>query len=248
MKLKVSADVCIEVVNVSKRYKDNIAVDNVSLYINRHEIFGLVGPNGAGKSTLISMLITLIKPDSGDIYVEGNNVLTQASNIRKMIGFVPQDIALYPTLTAYDNLKFWGKMYGLKKSQLESRIKEVIKIAGMEDRAHDRIEEYSGGMKRRINIAVALLHQPDILVMDEPTVGVDIISKHYIIDTIKNLKNEGRTIVYTSHDIDEMEAICDRIAIMDSGKILECQTVDKLKSISSSGKLKEAVLQTILSV
>jgi ABC-2 type transport system ATP-binding protein len=248
VKLKVSADVCIEVVNVSKRYKDNIAVDNVSLYINRHEIFGLVGPNGAGKSTLISMLITLIKPDSGDIYVEGNNVLTQASNIRKMIGFVPQDIALYPTLTAYDNLKFWGKMYGLKKSQLESRIKEVIKIAGMEDRAHDRIEEYSGGMKRRINIAVALLHQPDILVMDEPTVGVDIISKHYIIDTIKNLKNEGRTIVYTSHDIDEMEAICDRIAIMDSGKILECQTVDKLKSISSSGKLKEAVLQTILSV
>lgn len=244
----MSADVCIEVVNVSKRYKDNIAVDNVSLYINRHEIFGLVGPNGAGKSTLISMLITLIKPDSGDIYVEGNNVLTQASNIRKMIGFVPQDIALYPTLTAYDNLKFWGKMYGLKKSQLESRIKEVIKIAGMEDRAHDRIEEYSGGMKRRINIAVALLHQPDILVMDEPTVGVDIISKHYIIDTIKNLKNEGRTIVYTSHDIDEMEAICDRIAIMDSGKILECQTVDKLKSISSSGKLKEAVLQTILSV
>jgi ABC-2 type transport system ATP-binding protein len=248
VKLKVSADVCIEVVNVSKRYKDNIAVDNVSLYINRHEIFGLVGPNGAGKSTLISMLITLIKPDSGNIYVEGNNVLTQASNIRKMIGFVPQDIALYPTLTAYDNLKFWGKMYGLKKSQLESRIKEVIKIAGMEDRAHDRIEEYSGGMKRRINIAVALLHQPDILVMDEPTVGVDIISKHYIIDTIKNLKNEGRTIVYTSHDIDEMEAICDRIAIMDSGKILECQTVDKLKSISSSGKLKEAVLQTILSV
>jgi ABC-2 type transport system ATP-binding protein len=247
VKLKVSADVSIEVINVTKRYKNIIAVDNVSLYINRHEIFGLVGPNGAGKSTLISMLITLIRPDSGDIYIEGNNVLTQAPNIRKMIGFVPQDIALYPTLTAYDNLKFWGKLYGLKQSQLESRIEEVLKIAGMEDRAHDRIEEYSGGMKRRINIAVALLHQPDILVMDEPTVGVDIISKHYIIDTIKNLKNEGRTIVYTSHDIDEMEAICDRIAIMDSGKILECQTVDKLKSISSSGKLKEAVLQTILS-
>ncbi|HHW31689.1 MAG TPA: ABC transporter ATP-binding protein [Clostridiaceae bacterium] len=243
----MSNSVAIEVKNVTKNYKKNIAVDNVSLTINRHEIFGLVGPNGAGKSTLISMLITLIKPDSGDIIVEGNSVLTQAANIRKMIGFVPQDIALYPTLTAYDNLKFWGELYGLKSSQLETRIKEVLKIAGMEGRAHDRIEEYSGGMKRRINIAVALLHHPEILVMDEPTVGVDIISKHYIIDTIKNLKNEGRTIIYTSHDIDEMEAICDRIALMKKGRILMCQPVDKIRKLSSSGKLKEAVLEAILS-
>lgn len=244
----MSSGISIEIKNVIKRYKENVAVNNVSLYINRHEIFGLVGPNGAGKSTLISMLITLIKPDSGDILVEGNSVLTHTANIRKMIGYVPQDIALYPTLTAYDNLKFWGELHGLKGSLLESRIKEVLKIAGMENRAHDRIDEYSGGMKRRINIAVALLHQPEILVMDEPTVGVDIVSKHYIIDTIKKLKSEGRTIIYTSHDIDEMEAICDRIAIMDSGKILICETVEKLKKISPNRKLKGAVLETILSL
>lgn len=244
----MGAGIAIEVMNVTKRFKKNVAVDDISLNINRHEIFGLVGPNGAGKSTLISMLITLLKPDSGDILVEGNSVLSQTANIRKMIGFVPQDIALYPTLSGYDNLMFWGKLYGLSKDQLKSRVEKTLQIAGMEDRAHDRVEEYSGGMKRRINIAVALLHQPPILVMDEPTVGVDFISKHYIIDTIKKLKDEGRTIIYTSHDIDEMEVICDRIAIMNLGKILKCQVVDALKKSSSSGKLKDVVLETILSV
>jgi len=233
--------------NVTKRFKKNVAVDNATLEIFKDEIFGLVGPNGAGKSTLVSMLTTLIKPDSGDIIIDGYSVLSEAATIRQMMGFVPQDIALYPTLSGYDNLKFWGSLYGLRGKKLNERIDEVLSIVAMKDRAHDKVEEYSGGMKRRINIAVALLHHPIILIMDEPTVGVDIISRYYIIDAIKNLKHKGRTIIYTSHDIEEMEMVCDRIAIMNEGKILKCDSVDNLKKEAGSKKLKDVVLDVILS-
>lgn len=237
--------VLIRIKNLTKSFSKNIAINNISLDIFKQEIFGFVGPNGAGKSTLISLLTTLIKPDKGDIIINGYSVLDQPSEIRKLIGFVPQDIALYPTLTGYDNLKFWGGIYGLRKKELEIRIEEALKIVKMKDRAHDRVDEYSGGMKRRINIAAALLHHPDILLMDEPTVGVDILSRHYIIDAIKKLKSEGKTIIYTSHDIEEMEIICDTIAIMNHGKILECDTVEKLKNKSKNRTLKDTVLNYI---
>lgn len=237
----------ISIKQVTKRFNRITAVNNITLEIYKDEIFGLVGPNGAGKSTLVSMLTTLIKPDSGDIIIGGCSVLNEAPSIRRMIGFVPQDIALYPALTGYDNLKFWGSLYGLKGNQLKERIDEALSFVAMEDRARDKVDEYSGGMKRRINIAVALLHHPAILVMDEPTVGVDIISRYYIIDAIKNLKNDGRTIIYTSHDIEEMEMVCDRIAIMNAGKILKCDTVDNLKKEAGTKNLKDVVLEVILS-
>jgi ABC-2 type transport system ATP-binding protein len=237
----------INIRNITKRFNKNIAVNNVTLEISKDEIFGLVGPNGAGKSTLVSMLTTLIKPDEGDIIIDGYSILTEAAAIRQMIGFVPQDIALYPTLTGYDNMKFWGSLYGLRGKKLNERIDKVLSVVAMKDRAHDKVEEYSGGMKRRINIAVALLHHPTILIMDEPTVGVDIISRYYIIDAIRNLKHEGRTIVYTSHDIEEMEMVCDRIAIMNEGKILKCDSIDNFKKEAGSKKLKDVVLGVILS-
>jgi len=247
MGVKIHKDVIISINNVTKKYNKNLAIDNISLEIARGEIFGLVGPNGAGKSTLISMLATLIKPDKGEITINGYNVFSDTSAIRRMIGFVPQDIALYPALSGYDNLKFWGSLYGLKGNILKKRIDEALSIVAMEERARDKVQEYSGGMKRRINIAVALLHHPDILIMDEPTVGVDMISRHYIIDAIKNLRNNGRTIIYTSHDIEEMEMVCDRIAIMNSGKILKCNTISDLKKESGNKSLKDAVLDIILS-
>ena len=237
--------ILISIKNLTKSYAKNVAINNISLDIFKDEIFGFVGPNGAGKSTLVSLLTTLIKPDKGDIVINGYSVLNKSSEIRKMIGFVPQDIALYPTLTGYDNLKFWGGIYGLRKKKLMDRIDEALTVVAMKDRAQDKVNEYSGGMKRRINIAAALLHHPDILIMDEPTVGVDIISRHYIIDAIKNLKNEGRTIIYTSHDIEEMEMVCDRIAIMNYGEILKCDTVEKLKSNSKNHTLKDTVLDCI---
>lgn len=237
----------ISIENVTKRFNKNIAVDNVTLEIFKDEIFGLVGPNGAGKSTLISILTTLIKPNSGNIIIDKYDILNEVAAIRQMIGFVPQDIALYPTLTGYDNLKFWGSLYGLRGNKLNERIDEALSVVAMKDRAHDKVEEYSGGMKRRINIAVALLHHPAILVMDEPTVGVDIISRYYILDAIKNLKHKGRTIIYTSHDIEEMEMVCDRIAIMNQGKILKCDSIDNLKKEAGSKKLKDVVLNIILS-
>jgi ABC-2 type transport system ATP-binding protein len=239
--------VLINIKNVTKRFKNNIAVNDVSLEILKDEVFGFVGPNGAGKSTLISILTTLIKPDKGDILINGYSILSEETSIRRMIGFVPQDIALYPTLTGYDNLKFWGSLYGLRGSKLKDRIDEVLNVVSMEDRALDKVNEYSGGMKRRINIAVALLHSPSILIMDEPTVGVDIISRYYIIDTIRNLKHKGRTIIYASHDIEEMEMMCDRIAIINKGKILKHDSIENMRKENEGKKLKDIVLDVILS-
>lgn len=241
----VNNSILISMNNLTKSFGKNMAINNISLDIFKQEIFGFVGPNGAGKSTLVSLLTTLIKPDNGHITINGYSILENPLEIRKMIGFVPQDIALYPTLSGYDNLKFWGGIYGLKKKELENRIEEALTIVAMKDRAKDKVDEYSGGMKRRINIAAALLHHPDILVMDEPTVGVDIISRKYIINAIKNLKTEGKTIIYTSHDIEEMEMVCDRIAIMNYGEILKCDTVKNLINESKEHTLKDTVLSYI---
>lgn len=240
----MTGEVAISIRNLSKNYAGLAAVDNVSLEVLKGEVFGLIGPNGAGKSTLISVLATLSRPGKGDVFIYGHSVSGQPSKIRKLIGFVPQDIALYPSLTGIDNLKFWGNMYGLRGKLLKGRIEEALSVVGMKDRAGDRIEVYSGGMKRRLNIAVALLHHPDILIMDEPTVGVDILSRKFITDAIRNLKSEGRTIVYTSHYIDEMELICDRIAVMNNGKVLKTGSVEEIRR--TCGNLEEAVLQMLM--
>lgn len=235
----------IEVKGLTKRYGRAGVLDNLCFDIRKGEIFGLFGPNGAGKSTFISIIATLIRPTAGDVLVNGASVADQPVRVKPFIGFVPQDIALYPALTGSDNLDFWAGIYGLRGSLKKERIAEAIALSRLGDRIRDRVSRYSGGMKRRLNISVSLLHHPEILIMDEPTVGVDIQSRRVIMDALASLKNEGRTIIFTSHYTDELETLCDRIAVMDKGKILALGTPAELKTACGAGSLEEVLLHLI---
>ncbi|MDT8718907.1 ABC transporter ATP-binding protein [Clostridium sp. 19966] len=215
--------------NLIKKYNEKAVVSDISLEIEKGEVFGLLGPNGAGKSTTISMICGLLKPTSGSIYLNDIDAIKNPSSAKKLLGLVPQEIALYPTLTAKENLEFWGKMYNIRVSELKKRVSEVLNIVGLEDRKNDKIESYSGGMKRRINIAAALLHRPELLIMDEPTVGIDPQSRNHILESVKNLNKEGMTIIYTSHYMEEVEYLCSRIGIIDHGKLLALGDKDSLK-------------------
>lgn len=236
-------NVLIEVKGLTKKYGRKIVLHDLNLGIAKGEIFGLFGPNGAGKSTLISILATLLKPTSGDVLVNGISVKGQPDSIKREIGFVPQEIALYPMLSGRDNLDFWAGIYGLRGKLRKERIAEATAVARLEDRIRDRVSEYSGGMKRRLNIAVSLLHHPSILLMDEPTVGVDIQSRRYILDTLSALKKEGRTIVFTSHYVDELETLCDRIAVMDKGKIPMLGSADDLRKAYGVSDLESVLFR-----
>ncbi|QQZ11274.1 ABC transporter ATP-binding protein [Heyndrickxia vini] len=210
----------LTVSNVKKSFGNKEVVKGVSLQVEKGESFGLLGPNGAGKSTTISMICGLVPFNEGDITVDGISVKKNPLDIKKKIGVVPQDIALYPTMSAIDNLIFWGKMYGLHGKEVKNRANEVLKIVGLSDRAKDKIETFSGGMKRRINIGAALMHKPQLLIMDEPTVGIDPQSRNHILETVKKLNEEGMTIIYTSHYMEEVEFLCKRIAIIDHGQLI----------------------------
>lgn len=214
-----------------KRFGENAAVDGVSFDIAEGEVFGLLGPNGAGKTTTISMISCLIAPTDGDAFVDGHSVRTEPAKVKASLGVVPQDIALYPTLSALENLKFWGRMYGLSGALLQERVAEALDLAGLADRAKERIETYSGGMKRRVNIAAGVMHRPRVLVMDEPTVGIDPQSRNHILETVKELNRRGMTVVYTSHYMEEVEFLCDRVAIVDHGKVIASGTIDELKRL-----------------
>jgi len=210
----------LRVENLYKSFNHVKAVEGVSFEVSRGQVFGLLGPNGAGKSTTISVISTLLEPDSGDVFLDGKSILSNPEIIRKNLGVVPQDIALYPTLSGYENLSFWGSVYGLRGAELKKRIAEVSDVIGLNGRLKDRVDKYSGGMKRRINIGAALLHKPEILIMDEPTVGIDPQSRNHILDTVLELNRQGMTIIYTSHYMEEVEYLCNEICIMDEGKII----------------------------
>lgn len=210
----------LDIKNISKNFKDLKAVDDLSLSIEEGEIFGLLGPNGAGKSTTISMISNLVRPDTGDISYKDVSILENSQLLEKELGLVPQDIALYPSLSGYSNLKFWGHVYGIRGKALSDRIEEIGEIIGLSDRLKDRVDKYSGGMKRRLNIGVALIHKPRLLIMDEPTVGIDPQSRNHILNTVKMLNKEAMTIIYTSHYMEEVEELCDRICVMDKGRLL----------------------------
>lgn len=224
----------LEAKDLTKEYKAVTAVDKVSLLLKKGESVGLLGPNGAGKSTTISMLSTLLPPTSGDVIFEETDALKHPQKLRQVLGVVPQEIALYEELSAYENLKFFGKVYGLKGDKLSRRIDEVLELIGLTDRKKEAVKTYSGGMKRRINIGVSLLHEPEILIMDEPTVGIDPQSRNYILDMIRSFnKKQKITVLYTSHYMEEVEKLCDRIYIMDHGEIIAQGTKEELKGILS---------------
>lgn len=221
----------VNVQSLVKRFGELAAVDDVSFTIEQGEIFGLLGPNGAGKTTTISMISCLIDPTAGAITVDGNDVATAPGAVKSALGVVPQEIALYPTLSAQENLSFWGQMYGLSGSGLKQAVAEALELAGLADRARERVETYSGGMKRRINIAAGILHKPKVLLMDEPTVGIDPQSRNHILETVKGLNAAGMTVLYTSHYMEEVEYLCDRIAIMDHGRIIAEGTLNELRDV-----------------
>jgi ABC-2 type transport system ATP-binding protein len=222
----------LEVRELRKTYKDVVAVDGASFAIEKGEVFGLLGPNGAGKSTTISMIAGLLRPSGGSIFLKGKDVTSNPSLVKDVLGLVPQDIALYLTLTASENLYFWGRMYGLGGALLKERVEQALQYAGLAERAKDRIETYSGGMKRRINIAAALVHRPELLIMDEPTVGIDPQSRNHILETVLSLNKEGITVIYTSHYMEEVEYLCSRVAIMDHGKVIAAGTIDELQKLA----------------
>ncbi|PRO42936.1 ABC transporter ATP-binding protein [Bacillus sp. LLTC93] len=206
--------------DIKKNYEDKQVLKGVSFHLKKGESFGLLGPNGAGKSTLISIMTGLIRATSGTVTIGGKDLNKETKHAQQLIGIVPQEIALYFHLTAKENLMFWGRMYGLTGKELKSRVQETLELIGLEDRANDKVKVFSGGMKRRVNIGCAILHRPKLLIMDEPTVGIDPQSRNHILETVRTLNSEGLTIIYTSHYMEEVEYLCERMAIMDHGSII----------------------------
>ena len=218
----------IEVKNLKKSFGDFQAVQDASFNAESGEVLSLLGPNGAGKSTTISMLSGLLAPTAGDASVMGHSVTKEPAAAKASFGVVPQDIALYPDLSARENLVFWGKMYGLRGAVLKSRVDEVLEVIGLADRQKDHVGKFSGGMKRRVNIGAALLHKPDVIIMDEPTVGIDPQSRRHILDNVKELNQQGMTVLYTTHYMEEAAELSNHIAIMDKGKVIAYGTHDDL--------------------
>jgi len=210
--------------DLAKYYGDNHAVDGISLQVARGEVFGLLGPNGAGKTTTISMLTGLFPPTRGTILVDGIDLAKETNRAKAKIGLVPQDLALYPTLSARQNLRFWGRIYGLRGKLLHDRVEEMLQMVGLTEKGDKAIDTYSGGMKRRINIAAGLLHKPDILFLDEPTVGVDPQSRNAIFEGVEELNRQGMTVIYTTHYMEEAQRLCHRVAIVDLGKLIALDT------------------------
>jgi ABC-2 type transport system ATP-binding protein len=224
-------DIAIQVDNLHKDFGEVYAVKGVSFAVRRGEVFSLLGPNGAGKSTTISMLACLLRPTKGDATVLGSSITEQPRQVKARLGVVPQEIALYDDLSARENLEFWGKMYGLRGAALAGRVDEVLTLIGLTDRQKGRLEKFSGGMKRRINIGVALLHKPDVVIMDEPTVGIDPQSRRHILDGVRDLNRQGTTVLYTTHYMEEAQELSDHIAIMDQGEIIGLGTHAELVQI-----------------
>jgi ABC-2 type transport system ATP-binding protein len=227
----MSDNVAIRAKELRRRFGALEAVKGIDFQVGRGEIFSLLGPNGAGKSTTISMLSCLLAPTSGNAWVMGHSIVDDQAGVKRSIGVVPQELALYEDMSARENLTFWGQMYNLRGAELARRVDEVLALIGLEERSRERVETFSGGMKRRVNLGIALLHKPDLIIMDEPTVGIDPQSRRHILDGVKALNAEGRTVLYTTHYMEEAEELSDHIAIMDHGEIIACGSNAELVEI-----------------
>lgn len=233
----------ISVKNVTKRFNDKLVLDNISFDIKEGDIFGLIGPNGAGKSTLINIITGLLKANSGEVEIGGYSISKEPLKAKEFIGLVPQELALMDTLSGYDNLEYFGAFYGLGGKVLKERIEEALEVTGLSDRKKEKVKKYSGGMKRRLNLAAAIMHRPKILIMDEPTVGVDPHSRNCIFEYVKNINNENKTtILYTSHYMEEVENLCNNIFILDLGQEIAYGSKADIKAMASiHGKINMKV-------
>lgn len=232
----------IETQHLVKVFGDLRAVDDVSFSVKEGEIFSLLGPNGAGKSTTISMISGLLTPTKGDTLVFGNSVRKNPTKAQEMLGIVPQELAIYPDLTAKQNLMFWGRMYGLRGDELKKRVHEILELTELADRQNQNADKFSGGMKRRLNIGIALLHRPRLIILDEPTVGIDPQSRRKILDSVKQFRDEGTTVLYTTHYMEEAAELSDRIGIIDHGKIIALGSQEQLSKLVGE---KERILLAI---
>ena len=221
----------LEVHQVSKNYGATTALQRVGFEVHEGEVFGLLGPNGAGKTTLLSIVSCLLEATSGEVRLLGRRLVPNDREVRRLIGVVPQDLALYGELTARENLHFFGELYGIRGAELRRRVGRILTAIGLDDKADDRVATFSGGMKRRLNLGIALVHGPRLLLLDEPTVGVDPQSRNHIFEEVRRLNGEGMTLVYTSHYMEEVQALCSRIGIMDRGRLAACDTLPRLLQI-----------------
>jgi ABC-2 type transport system ATP-binding protein len=212
-------EVVLDARGLRKSFGELVAVDGVDLTIHSGETYGLLGPNGAGKTTTISMIAGLLERDAGEVVVAGEKMSTRSVRAKAAIGLVPQEVAVYPDLTGSENLVFFGRLYGMSGPELQKRVAEVLEVIGLTDRSGDKTGEYSGGMRRRLNIGIGLLHQPQLLILDEPTVGVDPQSRNAILESVEQLSREGMAVLYTTHYMEEAERLCDRVAIIDQGEV-----------------------------
>jgi linearmycin/streptolysin S transport system ATP-binding protein len=230
------ADLVVRATGLVKAYGDLTAVDNLDLEVRRGECLGLLGPNGAGKTTTIKILSTLVAPSEGEVRVLGLDPVREGPRVRRQLGVVPQDVALYGDLTAAENLAFFGRMYGVAPARLAQRVAWGLEVAGLTERADTRVSTYSGGMKRRLNIVAALLHEPELVFLDEPTVGIDPQSRNHVFEMVEELHAGGLTLVYTTHQLGEVERLCDRILVMDRGRQVAMGTLEQLqREVSGSG-------------
>jgi ABC-2 type transport system ATP-binding protein len=221
----------IAVENLSKKFGELQAVDRISFTVSQGELFGFLGPNGAGKTTTIGMVSGLLRPDEGTVRIENYNLWESPRAAKRLLGLVPQDLALYQEFSARENLRFWGGLYGISRSQLKKNTEELLERVGLADRAREPVSRYSGGMKRRLNLAIGLVHKPKVLLLDEPTVGIDPQARNNILEIIRDIAQHGTTIILTTHYLEEAERLCDRIAIIDHGRILQTGSVTELAKV-----------------
>ncbi len=223
--------IVLKTTDLTKKYNNKAVVDNLNIEIKQGEIFGLLGPNGAGKSTTMNMICSIVRPTAGEIELLGKNPWKQKKEIIHKVGYIPQELAVHGNLKAWENVELFTSLYGIKGEELKKEVNESLEYVGLLERKQEFAKNFSGGMKRRLNIACAIGHHPELLIFDEPTVGIDPQSRNFILDKIKESNKRGATVIYTSHYMEEVEAICTRIAIMDNGKIIACGTSEELKRL-----------------
>ncbi len=237
-------EMILKTTELTKKYQNRAVVDNLNIEIRKGEIFGLLGPNGAGKSTTLNMICSIIRPTAGNISLFGKDPLKQKKEVIHKVGYIPQELAIHGNLKAWENVELFTSLYGIKGEALKTAVEESLQYVGLLERKNEFAKKFSGGMKRRLNIACAIGHHPDLLIFDEPTVGIDPQSRNFILEKIKQSNKNGATVIYTSHYMEEVEAVCSRIAIMDNGKIIACGTSEELKNLVTNGS-EEITLEEV---